>query len=173
MKKTFVSAVTALLFVVVLTGTAFAAPALARAQRIALTGTEQRYFGAPQHVWAADGLTQIRGLSQTGAFAFSGAGITLVGPETALINAMLDANGNGQTWGVVTHTDAATGVTCTGPVVGKVTSGLGTLTVVAPCSDGALLMGTLHDTETFPPGQTPPTWVRSNFDGVLLSPGQH
>ena len=52
-------------------------------------------------------------------------------PETALVNATLDANGNGHTWGVVTYTDAATGVTCTGTTRGKITNALATLTLVA------------------------------------------
>jgi hypothetical protein len=148
-----------------------AVPALAQAQRTALVGTEQRFFGVPARVWVADGLTQIRGLPLTGTFAYSGAGVTLAGPETQLANGILDAHGNGITWGVGTYTDAATGVTCTGPVRGKITNFLATLNVVAPCSDGALLKGTLQDIETFPPGQAPPIWVRSDFNGVLLRPG--
>jgi hypothetical protein len=171
MKKRSATISIAVLLLFVLTSLAFAAPALARAQRIALTGTETRYFGAPERVWAADGLTQIRGLKLTGTFAYSGAGITLAGPLTVLSNATLDATGiGGNTWSMATYTDTATGVTCTGPVVGKIINALGTLTVVAPCSDGALLMGTLQDVETYPQDVAPPIWVRSNFNGVLLSP---
>jgi hypothetical protein len=146
----------------------------ARAERTALTGTEQRFFGVPDRVWAADGLTQIRGLQLSGHFAFSGAGITLAGEETQVSNATLDAAaGHGHTWGVVTYTDAATGVTCTGPVVGEIKNFLATLTVVAPCSDGTLLKGTVQDKSTDPPGQAPPVSVMSDFNGVLLSPGQN
>jgi hypothetical protein len=147
-----------------------AVPTLAQAQRTALTGSEQRYFGVPARAWVAGGVTQIRDLPLTGTFAFSGAGVTLAGSETVLANAVLDGNGNGITWAVNTYTDAASGVTCTGPVGGKITNFLATLSVVAPCSDGALLKGTLQDVETFPAGQAPPVWVRSHFDGVLLSP---
>jgi hypothetical protein len=173
MKKLLLYITIALLPLIVLAGIGYAAPALARAQRTDLTGTEQRFFGVPDRVWAADGLTQIRGLSLTGHFAFNGAGITLAGTETQVSNATLGANGNGHTWGVVTYTDAATGVTCTGPVVGEITNFLATLTVVAPCSDGTLLKGTVQDKSTDPPGQAPPVSVISDFNGVLISPGQN
>jgi hypothetical protein len=173
MKKILRSITIALLPLIVLAGIGYAAPALARAERTALTGTEQRFFGVPDRVWAADGLTQIRGLALTGTFAFSGEGITLAGSQTQVSNATLDANANGHTWGEVTYTDAATGVTCTGPVLGKITQGLATLKVVAPCSDGTLLKGTVQDTSTDPPGQAPPASVMSDFNGVLLSPGQN
>src|SRR5207247_5983025 len=112
-----------------------------------------------------------RDLPLTGTFAFSGAGVTLAGPETQLVNARVDANGNGQSWGKVTYTDAATGATCRGIVQGPLTNGLITATVVAPCSDGSLLKGTLQDTLTLPHGQVPPSEVRSTFTGVLLIPG--
>jgi len=148
-----------------------AAPALARAQRTDLTGTDQRFFGAPARVWVADGLTQIRDLPQTGTFAFSGAGVTLAGAENDLVNGTLDASGNGHAWGTVSFTDAATGLTCSGISQGKITNALGTINVVAHCSNGAQLKGTLQDTETYPPGQAPPVWVKSDFTGVLLSPG--
>jgi hypothetical protein len=150
----------------------FIASMPARAQQTALQGTETRFFGAPDRVLVADGLTQIRGLKLTGSFTFSGAGITLSGSETASVNAVIDANGNGQTWGVVTYTDAATGVTCTGTVVGKITGGLGSLTLNALCSDRTHLKGTVQDTSTAPPGQVPPSSVMSTFNGELLSPGQ-
>lgn len=170
MKKMFGSSLIALLPLMLLASQAFAAPGFAPAQRTPLTGSEQRYFGVPARVWVAGGLTQIRGLALTGTFAFSGESVTLAGSLAVLTNAVLDAYGNGITWGEVTYTDAASGVTCTGPVRGKITNGLAILSVVAPCSDGALLKGTLQDVETFPPGQVPPASVRSDFDGELLSP---
>jgi hypothetical protein len=150
----------------------FTASMPTRAQQTALHGTETRFFGAPDRVWVADGLTQIRGLKLTGSFTFSGAGITLSGSETASANAVIDANGNGQTWGVNTYTDAASGVTCTGTVVGKITGGLGRLTLNALCSDHTHLKGTVQDTSTAPPGQVPPSSVMSTFNGELLSPSQ-
>ena len=163
----------ALVVALALVGVTNAAAAMpTRAQQTALHGTEIRFFGAPDRVWVADGLTQIRGLKLTGSFTFSGAGIMLSGSETASVNAVIDANGNGQTWGVVTYTDAATGVTCTGTVVGKITGGLGSLTLNALCSDRTHLKGTVQDTSTAPPGQVPPSSVMSTFNGELLSPGQ-
>ena len=173
MKKILMSITIALLPLIVLAGIGYAAPALARAERTALTGTETRFFGAPERVWTADGLTQIRGLELTGTFTFSGAGITLTGPETQIVNATIMANGDVVTSGKVTYTDQATGVTCTGTVIGKVTNALGTLKVNAPCSDGTHLQGTLQDVSTDPPGAVPPSSVTSSFTGELLSPGQN
>ncbi|MGI8914973.1 MAG: hypothetical protein ACR2JY_14515 [Chloroflexota bacterium] len=145
---------------------------LAQAQRTVLTGTDQRFFGAPARVWVADGLTQVRGIPQTGTFAFSGAGVTLAGTENDLVNGTLDAGGNGHAWGMVSFTDTASGVTCSGISQGEITHGLAVNSVVAHCSDGAVLKGTLRDTEAYPAGQAPPTWVKSTFTGVLLSPGK-
>jgi hypothetical protein len=150
----------------VLSGTV---PALAQAQGTVLAGTDQRFFGTPTRVWVADGLTQVRDLPQTGTFTFSGAGVSLTGAENDLVNSTLDASGNGHTWGRVTYADPTSGVTCSGTIQGEITSGLGLLSVVAHCSNGSLLEGTLHDTQIYPPGQVPPTWVKSTFTGVLLS----
>src|SRR5438105_3694193 len=147
-----------------------AVPALARAQQVVVAGTDDRFFGVPASVVVADGWTQIRGLPLSGTFAFSGAAVTLAGSETQLVDAKVDANGDGRSWGHVTYTDAATGVTCTGIIQGLLIRGLITATVVAPCSDGGLLKGTLHDTLTLPPHQAPPREVRSNFNGTLLIP---
>jgi hypothetical protein len=158
--------------VMLMAGTAFAAPALARAQHIALTGEEIRYFGPAEGVRFADGWTQIRGQQLTGTFSFSGEGFTLEGTHAVLCNARLDGT-NGFAWCEVTYTDTATGMTCTGHVNGEITDALGHHALVAPCSDGSLLKGTLQDVEIYPPNVAPPEWVRSEFQGVLLSPGQN
>lgn len=158
----------ALLLVVVMAGLASAAPAPDRGHRIVLTGSEERFFGVPGRAWVADGKTEIRDLPLTGHFAFSGDGMTFAGTETQMTNATLDGI-NGITWGTVTYTDAATGFQCAGAVFGTITNGLGTLTVLAGCSNGGLLKGTLYDRETMPAGQAPPDSVRSDFEGVLLS----
>ncbi|MFN8499024.1 MAG: hypothetical protein U0641_14335 [Anaerolineae bacterium] len=148
-------------------GSAVFVPASEKLGQIALTGADKRYFGVPARVWVADGLTQIRDLGQTGTFAFSGPGITLAGPETTMTNATLGDDGNGFTWGTATYTDEASGLTCSGPFFGKITNALAHLTVVAKCSDGALLKGSVQDVESYPAGVAPPTWVRSEFKGVL------
>jgi hypothetical protein len=148
-------------------------PTLGRVQRAVVTGTEERFFHPdPQttRVWVNGGLTQIRDLGLTGTSTFSGAGVTLTGPEIQLTNARLDDTANGYTWGVVTYKDTATGLTCTGSVRGNITNGLGSLEVVAPCSDGALLKGNLRDISTDPPGKAPPDSVKSSFSGVLYGP---
>ncbi len=148
-------------------GSAVFVPASEKLGQIALTGTEKRYFGVPGRAWVAGGVTQIRDLPLTGTFAFSGPGITLAGPETQMTSATLGDGGNGFTWGTGTYTDEASGLTCTGPVFGRIINALGHLTLIARCSDGSLLKGSLTDVETYPVGAAPPTWVRSEFNGVL------
>ena len=164
MKKTFVSTLIALSLAVLLMAT----PALARAQVTAVTGTEHMFFGAPGSVSASDGWVQLRDLPLTGTFDFG----ALRGTETQLVNAKLDpVTGNGTVWGGVTYTDSATGITCSGVRVGKLTAFLIEATINAKCSDGSLLKGTLQDTSViFPPGSPVPGEVYSEFNGGLLSP---
>ena len=59
---------------------------------------------------------------------------------------------------VVTYTDSAIGITCSGVREGKLTNYLITAKIVARCSDGSLLQGTLQDTLiNFPPGSPVPS----------------
>jgi hypothetical protein len=55
----------------------------------------------------------------------------------------------------------------------RITDVRATLKLNAPCSDGKLLKGTLHDVSSDPPGQAPPSLITSEFTAVLLSPGQN
>ena len=146
---------------------ALATPALAEAQRTVVAGTEHMYFGTPGRVWATDGWVQLRNVPLTGTFDFG----VLEGIETQLINARLDpATGDGVVWGVVTYTDSATGMTCSGVRQGQLSNYLITARIIAQCSDGSLLQGTLQDTSVvFPPGAPFPSEVYSDFDGELLS----
>ena len=164
MKKTIVS----ICIVLTLTSLILASPAHAQAQRTVLTGTEHMFFGAPGTVSASGGWVQLRDVPLTGTFDFG----ALQGTETQLVNAKLDPiTGNGTVWGVVTYTDSATGITCSGVRVGKLSAFLIEATINAKCSDGSLLKGTLQDTSViFPPGSPVPGEVISHFDGELLSP---
>ena len=164
MKKTHVS-----IFVVLLLALLTATTASARAERTGLSGTEHNFIaGAPAQVWEADGWVQQRGVPLTGTFDFG----AMKGTETQLDNAKLNpATGEGHIWGTVTYTDSATGITCSGIRQGQLTDFLLTAKIVAPCSDGSLLKGTLQDVQLiFPPGSPAPSEVISNFDGELLSP---
>ena len=162
MKKTFVT--TLIILAVLLTVT----PALASAERTALAGTEHMFFGVPGRVWLADGMVQQRDVPLTGTFDFG----ILKGTETQLGNATLDpVTGNGHVWGTVTYTDSATGITCSGTRQGKIINFLISAKVVARCSDGSLLKGTLQDVSiVVPPGSPVPTEVYSDFSGELLRP---
>lgn len=162
MKKTIVSIFIVLALLLTVT------PAHAKAQRTALAGTEHMFFGVPGSVSTSDGWIQLRNVPLTGTFDFS----TLQGTETQLVNAKLDPiTGNGIVWGTVSYTDSATGITCSGVRVGKLTAFLIAATINAKCSDGSLLKGTLHDTSAiFPPGSPVPGEVYSEFNGELLSP---
>ena len=141
---------------------------LAKAERTVLAGSEHMYFGMPARVWLADGLVQQRDVPLTGTFDFG----ILKGSETQLGNATLDpVTGNGHVWGTVTYTDSATGITCSGTRQGKIINFLISAEIVARCSDGSLLKGTLQDVSiVVPPGSPVPTEVYSDFNGELLSP---
>jgi hypothetical protein len=141
---------------------------LAKAERTGLAGTEHMYFGMPGRVWLADGLVQQRDVPLTGTFDFG----MLQGTETQLGNATLDpVTGSGHVWGTVTYTDGATGLTCSGTREGKIINFLISAKIVARCTDGSLLQGTLQDVSiVVPPGSPVPTEVYSNFSGELLSP---
>lgn len=162
MKKKIVS-ICVILTLLLSTTTVFA-----KAERSALSGTEHMFFGAPGSVSAADGWVQLRDVPLSGTFDFG----ALQGTETQLVNAKLDpVTGNGTVWGVVTYTDSATGLTCSGVRVGKLTAFLITATINAKCSDGSLLQGTLQDTSAiFPAGSPVPSEVYGEFNGELLSP---
>jgi hypothetical protein len=164
MKKTHVS-----IFVVLLGLLLTAATAFARAERTALSGTEDNFIaGAPAQVWEAGGWLQQRDVRFTGTFDFG----PMKGTESQLDNAKLNpATGEGHVWGTVTYTDSTTGITCSGTREGQITNFLLTAKIVARCSDGSLLRGTVQDVELiFPPGSPAPSEVISRFDGELLSP---
>ena len=139
-----------------------ATPAWAAAQRIVLSGGEYRVFGPPGSVTTAGPWTFIKDQPLTGTFVFG----ALSGTETQLVNAKLDfATGSGFVWGKVSYTDTASGVVCTGNLEGKLTAFLITGDIVAQCSNGALLRGTLQDVTA-----TPGVDVSSTFNGELLDP---
>ena len=163
MKKTFVNVLSALALALPLMAT----PAFAKAQQITLSGTEHMFFGQPGRVSSSDGWVQLRDIPLTGTFDFG----ALKGTETQLVNARLDpVTGNGIVWGRVTYTDNATGITCSGVRAGKLTNYLIKAKIVARCSDGSLLKGTLQDTSVvFPPGSPVPSEVYSDFNGQLIS----
>ena len=96
----------------------------------------------------------------------------LKGTETQLGNATLDpVTGNGHVWGTVTYTDSAAGITCSGTRQGKIIHFLISAKIVARCSDGSLLKGTLQDVSiVVPPGSPVPSEVYSDFNGELLVP---
>lgn len=165
MKKRSIAIVIVLVSALLLTTTTV----FAKAERIALEGTEDIFItGAPGSMWEADGWLQQRDVPFTGTFDFG----TLSGTETQLVNAKVNpVTGEGRVWGVVTYTDRSTGITCTGILEAKLTNFLRTAKVVAPCSDGSLLKGTIQDIELiFPPGSPAPNEVISHFDGELLRP---
>lgn len=165
MKKTVMRILIAILLASLLTVTT----AFAKAERISLEGTEDVFIaGAPGRAWEADGWVQLRAVPFAGTFNFG----TVSGTETQLVNARLNpVTGEGRVWGTVTYTDSSTGITCTGILEARLTNFLRTADVVAPCSDGALLKGTIQDIELiFPPGSPAPSEVISHFNGELLSP---
>ncbi len=164
MKKTIVS----ICIVLALASLLGATTVLAKPERTSLSGTEHMFFGAPGSVSASGEWVQLSDVPLTGTFDFG----ALQGTETQLVNARLDpVTGNGIVWGVVTYTDSATGITCSGIRRGKLTNYLITAKITAKCSDGSLLTGALQDTSVvFPPGSAVPGEVYSEFNGELRGP---
>lgn len=163
MKKTFVS------IVIVLALLLSVSTVLAKAERTALEGEEHvAIAGAPGSVREADGWVQLRDVPFAGTFDFG----TMSGTETQLLNAKVNpATGEGHVWGIVTYTDSTAGVTCSGLREGNLTNFYITAKIVAQCSDGSILKGTLQDIElVFPPGSPAPSEVMSHFEGELLNP---
>jgi hypothetical protein len=138
-----------------------ATPALARAQRTVLDGTEHKYFGIPEHTWTAGPWEIHANQTLLGDFDFG----ALKGTLVWVANDQIDfSTGNGHVWGKVSYTDTASGVICAGTVEGKITAFLLTAKIVAPCSDGSQMMGTLQDTSNNG------VEIFSTFHGELLSP---
>jgi hypothetical protein len=143
-------------------------PAFANAGWTSLDGTEHvSNTGAPARAWGADEWIQLRDVPFAGTFDYG----TISGTQTQLVNARLNpATGEGRVWGVVEYTISATGITCSGIIEARLTNLFRTAKVVAPCSDGSLLKGTIQDIELiFPPGSPAPSEVISEFHGELLS----
>jgi len=164
-KKTYVAMMMIVTLALLLTATTV----FAKAERTVLSGTEHMFLtGAPARVWVADGWVQQRDVPLTGTFDFG----VMKGTERQLANAKLNpVTGEGHVWGAVTYTDSAAGITCSGIREGKLTNFLLTAKIVARCSDGSLLKGTLQDIViNFPPGSPAPSDVISEFNGELLSP---
>ena len=165
MKKRLVATLIVVMFSLLLPVTTV----FAHAERTVLEGTEDMFgAGAPGRMWEAGGWLQQRDVPFIGTFDFG----SMKGTETQFVNARLNlATGEGRVWGTVTYTDSATGITCSGIREGKLTNFLLTAKIVARCSDGSLLRGTLQDVELiFPPGSPAPSEVISHFNGELLHP---
>ncbi len=147
--------------VLALSVTLGATPAFASAQRTVLDGTEHKFFGVPERTWTAGPWEIHADQTLPGTFDFG----ALAGTLVWVANDQIDfSTGNGHVWGKVSYTDTASGVTCTGTAEGKITAFFLTANIVATCSDGALMRGTLQD--TFNNGVE----IMSTFHGELLSP---
>jgi hypothetical protein len=136
-------------------------PAFAQAQRTVLAGTEHKYFGIPERTWSAGPWEIHANQTLPGTFDFG----ALKGSLVWVANDQIDfSTGNGHVWGKVSYTDTASGVTCSGTVDGKITAFFLNANIVAPCSDGSLMRGTLQDTSNNG------IEINSTFNGELLSP---
>jgi len=137
-------------------------PALAQAQRTALSGTEVKAFnfGTVSCAWDAGPWHLDQDITATGTFNFGALKSTVVW----VANDRLElSSGDGRVWGKITYT-ADNGVTCQGTGGGKLTGYLLNAQIVAPCSDGSLLKGTLQDVSNDLIG------LHSTFEGELLTP---
>ncbi len=135
-------------------------PALARAQRTPLDGTEIKNFGPAERTWTAGPWDFHRDATLYGTFDFGALAGTMVWVATDRFDF---STGNGRVWGKVTYTDTASGVVCSGTGQGPVTGFFLTAHIVAKCSDGSQLKGTLQDDYNDLVG------LHSTFHGELLS----
>lgn len=135
-------------------------PALARAQRTPLDGTETKNFGPAERVWTPGPWTIHQDATLYGTFDFGALKGTMVWVASDRFDFSV---GNGRVWGKVTYTDTASGVVCDGTAQGPVTGYLLTAHIVAKCSDGSLMQGTLQDVSNDLVG------LHSTFHGELLS----
>ncbi len=138
-----------------------ATPALARAHRTVLDGTETKNFGPAQRVWTAGPWDFHRDATLVGTFDFGALKGTMVWVATDRFDF---STGNGRVWGKVTYTDTASGVVCAGTGQGPVTGFFLTAHIVAKCSDGSIMKGTLQDVSNDLVG------LHSTFHGELLTP---
>ena len=137
-----------------------ATPAFAKAQRTVLDGTEHKYFGVPQRTWTAGPWEIHADQTLLGDFDFGALKGTLVWVSTDQFDF---STGNGHVWGKMTYTDTASGLVCSGAGEGQITAYFLTANIVAPCSDGSLMTGTLQDTSNNG------VEIHSTFHGELLS----
>ncbi len=162
-----------LAFLIIIGSLLSAAPnaAYARARETPLSGDMQSVVsGPPAGVQQVGKWRMFTGAPLSGTFAFSGNGVSLAGTLTRLVNVRIDAELNGTLMGTISYVDTQTGVTCTGFHHGKLINNFLTGTVVASCSDGTLLRGTLQDTEITYDNQGILSSVTTHFTGTLLNP---
>ncbi len=138
-----------------------AAPALAQAQRTPLAGVENETFdyNTVNHFRGAGPWLLAQDLTLSGTFNYG----ALAGTVMEVDNVRNDPTGDGQVSGTRTYI-ATSGLVCSGHVSGKLTGFFLTGQIVAPCSDGSLLRGTLQTVSNdF-------VVVTNTFQGELLSP---
>ena len=134
-------------------------------QTVLFTGTGYR-------LWSSDGWTHTKYYSGAGTFAFSGDGVSLSGTVSRRDITKADADGNGSVEGVVTYVNANDGVTCQGPSNGKLTNWALAASVLAHCSDGSTLHGSLQDTGVVFDDQGNVIGLTTDFSGTLHIPGR-
>lgn len=142
----------------------------ARAVRTAVSGDQSATVSVANATFQSAGRwTIITNGQLTGNFQFTGEGVTLAGPFTRVVNVKIDAGNNGILWGTVRYVDTRTGVTCSGFNHGTLTNNFLTGKLVAACSDGSLLQGTLQDTNLTYDNQGHLIAVATHFDGTFLN----
>jgi len=138
------------------------APAHAQAQRTPLGGTETETFDydTVSRLWNAGPWSIGQNLTLSGTFDYG----ALHGNVHDDVSTRLTfPSGDGQVWGTRTYA-ASNGVVCSAQVSGKTTGFMLTEQIVAPCSDGSLLRGTLQSlSNDF-------NVVTASFQGELLTP---
>ena len=145
--------------------------ALARAQETALSGDQfAAVSGPPGSIQHAGKWTIFTNAPLAGTFEFTGDGVSLAGTLTRVVNVRIDAANNGSLRGTVSYVDTKTGVTCTGFHHGMLINNFLTGKLVASCSDGSLIRGTLQDTHITYDAHGVLIDVTTHFSGTILRP---
>ena len=140
-----------------------------------ISGEETIYFaaGTDYREWSSGRWLHEKYARGTGTFAFIGDGVSLSGTVSRRDIVKADADGNGRVQGVITYTyvDKGTEVTCQGPSKGVLTEWEIAGSVLAHCSDGSTLHGSIQGTGVAMDGNTV-VGIVDAFSGTLASPGR-
>jgi len=122
--------------------------------------------------WASHDWLHEKYVRSAGTFTFVGDGVSLSGTVSRKDIVKADADGNGRVQGVITYAIASSGVTCQGPSNGTLTNFAISASVLAHCSDGSTLHGSLQERGVVFDDKGNVIGVTTAFSGTILMPAK-